>query len=388
MGKIAIIIVIIKLITGTGGASEAITFDAWPMPGYDACHTNSAPFGPKSTDLELEWTFKVDTDVIGYTNMICAKNNIYFGNKDGKIYCIEAANGKLKWTFETFCDPYAAPCYYENKLIVVCTPFFDKPNILCLDADTGKLLCGKRFNDRIINDFTVYNGRFYLYPYGEYLLCLDINNGEVIWSYSRENMYGSNPVIKDEKLYFSYSAGDAVRYKATVCLNAKNGQELWWNYDEDYFDLIITGDKLVGYNLTKIDCRSLTDGKLLWSINQENVIYICSSGTNIITFAGKLMAAKQMICIDALYGDIKWKVDTDFGKYSLIKPIVSNGVIFSTDRFYLYLIGIKDGLMIKELDLKATEPKKTSVHTANLLLTTNRIIVCTIDGKIHCYKGK
>jgi len=129
---------------------------------------------------------------------VVARGTLYFGcSADGKVYALDAATGKERWTFFTGGPVRFAPAVWKDRLFVAGDDGF----LHCLAADDGKVLWQRRGgpngrtilgNDRLVSHWPARGGPVIvddvvyfaagIWPSdGIYLYALDAATGKVLW---------------------------------------------------------------------------------------------------------------------------------------------------------------------------------------------------------------
>ena len=67
---------------------------------------------------------------------IIVNNRLYVGGLDGKVYCLNALNGEILWSYTTGMPIVGSPAYYGDRIYITS---LDR-NVYCLDANTGTKL--------------------------------------------------------------------------------------------------------------------------------------------------------------------------------------------------------------------------------------------------------
>ena len=132
--------------------------DDWPTYQHDNQRTGVTP-EKLGTPLSLTWTFKSPSPpakgwampVAGYGSrkskpnvsyddayrVIVIGNRAYFcSSGEHKVYAVDAASGRIAWTFFTDAAPRLAPSYHEGRLYIGA----DDGVAYCLDATDGTLV--------------------------------------------------------------------------------------------------------------------------------------------------------------------------------------------------------------------------------------------------------
>jgi outer membrane protein assembly factor BamB len=129
---------------------------------------------------------------------VVARGMLYFGSSaDCKVYALDAATGKERWSFFTGGPVRFAPAVWQDRLFVASDDGF----LYCLSADDGKVLWQRRGgpdvrmilgNDRMISQWPARGGPLVvddvvyfaagIWPSdGIYLYALDATSGKVLW---------------------------------------------------------------------------------------------------------------------------------------------------------------------------------------------------------------
>lgn len=138
--------------------------------------------------MKFDWAYSV----------VAAKGVCYFGSSaDDKVYAVEAATGKEKWSFFTGGPVRLAPAVWKNRLFAASDDGF----LYCLAAQDGRLLWKLRGgpdedlvigNGRIVSrwiarggpavrDGIVYFGAGIWPTDGVYVYAVDAESGQVLW---------------------------------------------------------------------------------------------------------------------------------------------------------------------------------------------------------------
>lgn len=158
------------------------------------------------------------------------KNGIYFGDMKGRFYCIDTT-GKLQWKFSTNGDTLNSADYGFDRNAIISSPavydgkvFFGSRdgNMYCLDAITGeKKWIFSYGTSWIIASPCIYGSMVIQGTSdGRFINAIDINSGKELWRCKTNEPLFSSPVIVGNIVY---EAGyDGVLY----CVDAKSGKRI------------------------------------------------------------------------------------------------------------------------------------------------------------------
>jgi len=188
---------------------EASATADWPTYRGDAARSGYSP-EPLPATLSLQWTYKARhapqpawprEDGMPFDRAfqpVATADTVFFGSSaDGKLYALDVATGKQRWTFFTDGPIRFAPVLWKNRVFVAS----DDGVLYCLDAKTGKALWQRRGGPRrdmvlghgrmvsrwparggpVIHDNVLYFGAGIWPAEGIYLYALEAETGEVKW---------------------------------------------------------------------------------------------------------------------------------------------------------------------------------------------------------------
>ncbi|HVS98191.1 MAG TPA: PQQ-binding-like beta-propeller repeat protein [Puia sp.] len=150
---------------------------------------------------------------------------VYIGSGDGNLYALKAADGALKWRFQTGGIIHTSPVLNGNTVYI---GSWDR-NLYAVDSRTGKLKW--KFQTRADSSYhllegiqaspLVYDGRVYFGARDGFFYALAAETGQPQWTYPANNSW----------ILTTATAADGIVYTGTsdtyllLALDAKTGQE-------------------------------------------------------------------------------------------------------------------------------------------------------------------
>ena len=284
-------------------------------------------------------------------------NKIYVNvanNLDSRLYCIDILNGSIIWDHNPgsgWISSGFAPTVTQSCVIYAAGSISSiSCKLFCLDAHTSSELWTYKSGSAIKSSPAVYSNRLYLSigdETGSRVMCLNLNNGSIIWSYARPYYrFTGSPAIVDDKVYVGATHKFYPDFSAGFCcINASDGSEIWVNdigncrgscsvaYGYVYFSL----DELLFQNLNNITCLNGETGEIVW---EKPDYYSSRSITTMAIANGKLYfgSDKEIKCIDAFSGEQFWNYSTD-DKIETPPAIAYGNIYFGSKDGLVYCFG-------------------------------------------------
>jgi outer membrane protein assembly factor BamB len=207
---------------------------------------------------------------------------LYVGTGMGNLFCINRADGKIKWSKDLAADfngQLPMHGHSESALVVgdniFWTPGGKENNVVALNRFTGKLIwSNKGFGER-----SAYNSpklielpsKKILVTFSAYhLMGLDIETGELLWSHEQDNypmdkrIHGNGDTHSNTVLYQSgsifYTAGDGnCGVRLNLSADGSKITQAWRNkgFDSYMGGVVKIGDFLYGSGTVKPDLRAI-----------------------------------------------------------------------------------------------------------------------------------
>ena len=249
---------------GQGHASAVVTEDkiytagTLEETGYIFC------FSPEG---ELQWKVPYGPDWVASwpgtrSTPLYVDGKLYMMSAFGKIFCMDAANGKKLWEVDLFKDYDGRNIKWgvtENLLIdgdiLFCAPGGKKNNVIALNRNTGELIWsgeGKSEVSAYCSPLLVKlpKRKLLVTQTANSIMGIDANDGKLLWSPPQTNrwsVHANTPYYRDGYLYCVSGYGKGgIQLKLSADGSVK--QEMWRNIsiDNRMGGFVVLGDRIYG----------------------------------------------------------------------------------------------------------------------------------------------
>lgn len=309
-------------------SAAAVDWFRWRGPDLNGISTEKdwSVAWPKEGPVQ-RWKASVG---LGFSSMTVSQERVFtLGNKDNQdtVACLDAGTGRPVWHHTYPCG--LRPQYYEGG--TSSTPTIDddrvyslgkEGQIFCFEIQTGKVLWEKHLAQETgatlprwcFSGSPLVQGDLLFVNVGSTGTALDKRSGKVVWSSQGVAGYAS-PVpltLAAKPCLLIFSA------KALVCVEQKDGHELWrvpWvtKWDLNIADPIVAGDEVLlstfdqGSALFKVNA---TGAKEIWR-NSELSAHFATP----VLFNGSIYGIDgntdkppaELKCLDFATGKLRWK---------------------------------------------------------------------------------
>lgn len=230
---------------------------------------------------------------------------VAFGSRDGSVYCLGKADGKVDWKHDGADGFGSSPAVAGERLFIGC---YDG-NVLCLDARSGSRLWRYKTGGRVVSSPTVTpegevligsydgflyciksdgklkwrfrsgarvwcspaysNGRVFFGDLEGRLHCLDVSDGGRVWSKTAPAAVYSSPSVADSRIFFGSSDGTVAAYSAA------DGERLWKYAGHRGVSSsigVISGTVVVGFKDGTLAALAPADGARLWTVRLPGIV--------------------------------------------------------------------------------------------------------------------
>jgi len=318
-------------------ASPAAGQSTWSIFRGDPALSGRAA-GELELPLAVAWSFQAEGAIA--SSPVVSEGRVYFGSDDGKLYCVEAANGQLVWSFKTDDIIEAPPLVLEGKVFFGSSDFF----FYALSAATGELVWKVETDDKILGgaNFTRSDEglRILVGSYDTHLYCFDPKSGATVWKYETENYVNGTPAILDDRVVFG--GCDAILHVVSAATGkATETLQLGSECHVAGSAALADGKAYFGHYGNQFVCIDLAAKKQVWAYDSPRHAFFSSPaiGVDRIVFGGR---DKKMHCARLSDGQPIWTFPTR-RKVDASPVIVGDAVVFGSGDGRLYVLGLEDG---------------------------------------------
>lgn len=215
-------------------------------------------------DRRYDWADYYQSSPLLHGGAVC------FGAGDGRVYSLDAPDGKLRWSFQTGDVVHTRPAVRDDKLVI---GSFDG-NLYCLSSTSGNLIwkfktTGHRYFPRgEVNGNPVIHRDKVLVGARDYnLYALDLEAGYCHWL--KTFPFGwALPVTPNDSVLYAGTSDD----RMLIALSEETGALLWkTDLGFNNFAALAVHERR-GYTGTlngKVFCVDLTSGEILWTFHTD-----------------------------------------------------------------------------------------------------------------------
>ena len=347
--------------------------DWWPMFHHDLNRSGySTSTGPDTNNVL--WAFHVE-DGIHDSSPAIVDNKVYFSNVFGNIFCLDSDTGVEVWNKTTPLIIFDSSPAVDNGKVYFAGYYFDDGCIYCFNATDGEIIWSYKILGSFKASPVVYDGKVFigaLDPEPGCMYCLDADTGEEIWVSQTIDNPGSAAICCD-RVFFG--ADDFNVY----CLDAYNGTVIW-KYKtggeySPYIHVAIYDDKLYAGGTDGLYCLDIEDGDLVWKYPTiDKILTTPCTAYGFVYFAP---VDDKIYCLDADTGEKIWEYDIPL--YVISSPTVADGKLY---------IGTVDSYLYEVHDLESGKIYCLDAYSGEKIWeydTTSRVY-CTpaiADGKVY-----
>jgi len=261
-------------------------------------HTVTASIQP-ANGIKPLWTFACEDEIRG--SPLYYDGSIFIGSYDYNLYCISAADGKMKWKYATEGGIVGKPAVYEGDIYIGS----EDQRLHVISARSGKVNWTYYTNGRVRSSPRIAEGHVFIGSDDERLHAVTLISGRASWHFEADAPIRSTPFVANELVYFGSESGElfAVNFRGELKWHFKAKQSVtsspWVAEGLVYFASVD------GY-VYALDARS---GWLIWRFRMGKGSISSPCFTDGMLFVGS--ADGHIYAIDARTAKEIWRFKTD-----------------------------------------------------------------------------
>jgi outer membrane protein assembly factor BamB len=246
-----------------------------------------------------------------------AGGTVYYGSEDSRVYALDAATGRLRWSYTTGGGVYAGPAVTGGIVYIGS----DDGKLYALSATTGHLRWSYDTRYAVESTPALAGGTVYFGSWDHKVFALSAATGRLRWSYSAQDAVVSSPAVEGGTVYFG-SFDDNV-----YALDAATGH-LRWSYTtgSPVFSspAVAGGTVYIGSEDHKVYALDAATGHLRWSYTTGSPVFSSPAVAGGTVYIGS--EDHKVYALDAATGHLRWSYTT--ADYVDSSPVVAGGIVF------------------------------------------------------------
>ena len=176
--------------------------------------TLNGKFYSISMEGEKNWEFNCNSEI--YSSPALSGNSVIFASMDGKIYCLNADNGKLNWQFDTGKNIFSTGTIFNDRIYIGNSA----GDIFSLSLKTGEIKWQKNVKSEILGA-PVTDGESVIFGTDSGQLFAFNTSGALKWKLDLRSVIKIPPLISGKICYI----GNLMKF--LYAINIENGEVIW-----------------------------------------------------------------------------------------------------------------------------------------------------------------
>lgn len=341
--------------------------------------------GKLSPELKQLWRYTVGKAI--RSSPVVAQGKVFVGANDGKVHAIDLATGKVLWTFQLGSQkPHppeepaplypieASPVVHEGKVLVGGRDGL----VYALDAASGKLLWTYETAGEILGSGNLLlddpaHPRLIVGSYDNRLHCIDLTTGKAVWTYETENYINGAPAIEQGNILFGGCDG------LVHILRASDGQKLGEVNVEGYVAgtaAMAGGKAFLGTMANEFVCVDVKEKRIAWKFkDREFAIFGSPALAGDRVYFGN--RGRRVYCLNTADGSIVWEHKTK-GRVDSSPVLCDGKLVFGSDDGRVTLLDAATGQVLWQFEAGEAIASSPAV-------VQGTVIVGSDDGSVYAF---
>lgn len=345
------------------------------------------------------WSTQLKGNVL-YSDTLLEGDKVFVATVDDDyprecgVYALNAKDGKILWSYETGNSVKNKLVYNNGKIYAQdCDGM-----VYCLDANTGKLNWQKQTELESLSTSIglCINGDLLFAGSARNVSALNVNTGEVVWTYARSRGEESATefIVAGNKLIVGS------HWDALVAVDKTTGKKLWENDDKTLrfrssTPIVLNEKELLVADSSAIMIVNLENGKIISKTEVEEYVFSSSAQPLILDNIAYIATAKNgFIAFDLSSKTVKWVAEVKpaivytapyVGKEAQTvesSPVLlGEDIMFGASDGYIYVVNRDTG------EIKQTYQTGAPV-LGSVAIYEDTIIASDFMGRVSAFKKK
>jgi len=361
---------------------------SWPQ----LQNTDNRAYSPCEIPSNLQLLWDVQVDTITRNAVIVADGRAYAPG-DTSLYCLDAETGTVLWSYDAAGTLIGTPAYCDGRVF-----FGDKTGILYrLDAGTGERAWTRQIDENPggFSSLLVADNKIYMNTGARRTICcIDTETGMIIWERDADQ---KNLGTRTPKMAYDNGLLYVPTLEAGVyCMDARTGEVIWHNDSELLRNCrcrpIVTEDIICVSTIGNVFGLSSDTGGIAWSFSIQSPMVMMVASDGIDAYFGIYDGpfAGDLVSLNISTGELNWQVPIGESLLSGCAPLVTPDFLLVFESItYLDEDGNKSffyPLHLIERDSGEVVATYEGVggSSVGIAIVNNRIYFCTHDGHAYC----
>ncbi|MFB3890256.1 MAG: PQQ-binding-like beta-propeller repeat protein [Candidatus Bathyarchaeia archaeon] len=304
--------------------------DNWSVFRHDPQHSGFFNGAAPTAFAAQLWNYTLDASTYSSPGSgVVAEGRVYAGSVQGDVYCFDASNGDVVWTFSAGSLVESSPAVSGGRVYVGA----EDGTIYCLDASNGARVWASSIGESVDSPVNFADGRVYVESWQGNVYCLDAANGNAVWNFQTGGKaFQSCPAVSGGYVYVANDDGNV------LCLTATDGARVW-NFTAGgavRSPTVTDGFVYFGSKDGNAYCLDAFSGLKIWNyttwFNSAGPSHGYTWGNAVSDAAvayGRVFVGSSdfdVFCLDASTGEKIWNFTTAAEVYAA--PAVADGCVF------------------------------------------------------------
>ncbi|KPJ59607.1 MAG: hypothetical protein AMJ46_10315 [Latescibacteria bacterium DG_63] len=272
---------------------------------------------PRPITLSPKWrkTFRAAVT----SSPTVAEGRVYFGCRDGNLYCLDAETGEEVWKSRVGAGIGSSPVVSKGNVFV---GSYDG-RFRSFDAASGNKNWDFKTAGKIVSSPSVASGRVLFGSYDRNLYCLSEQDGKLRWKHEAAGLVWSSPCVSKGRVFFGSADG------SFYCLSLDSGKQHWREVAPGgvYSSPAVEGEVVCFGSLGKLfHFLDVSDGKELFRVKAEGEVRASPVLAGRSAYVGADDGFVRCISVDRK--GVSWSFRAKRAVRS--KPFLSDGLLFVT----------------------------------------------------------